>query len=212
MTRPCACGCGRTIDTERGNRLYARAKCRPRPRKITRTLPPSPPPVVAGRPQERGYVAPAERPQRKNALLTPTTVEVQAPKEVLNRLESGEAPSRPDSGSTPEALPAEPYARLREGERRLDKAGYVRIRHDGQIKAEHRVIMERTLGRQLVKGESVHHRNGIRSDNRPENLELWVGPARYGQRAHEIHCPACGTSYADAVGATEALLRHGAIV
>lgn len=40
---------------------------------------------------------------------------------------------------------------------------------------EHKAVMEAKLGRKLVKGESVHHKNAIRHDNRPENLELWVG-------------------------------------
>jgi hypothetical protein len=34
--------------------------------------------------------------------------------------------------------------------------------------------MEELLGRHLLTEESVHHRNGVRDDNRPENLELWT--------------------------------------
>lgn len=39
---------------------------------------------------------------------------------------------------------------------------------------QHRWVMARMLGRPLRPDESVHHRNGDRTDNRPENLELWT--------------------------------------
>lgn len=51
--------------------------------------------------------------------------------------------------------------------------------------AEHRKIMEETLGRTLLAGENVHHRNGIRDDNRPGNLELWTTRQPKGQRVHD---------------------------
>jgi len=51
---------------------------------------------------------------------------------------------------------------------------------------EHVVVMSETIGRPLRKGETVHHKNGIRSDNRPENLELWVKAHGSGQRVEDV--------------------------
>lgn len=42
--------------------------------------------------------------------------------------------------------------------------------------------MEQVLGRTLHADETVHHINGARDDNRPENLELWVSRHPRGQR------------------------------
>ncbi|MFH5805445.1 HNH endonuclease signature motif containing protein [Alienimonas sp. DA493] len=60
--------------------------------------------------------------------------------------------------------------------------GYVQLTAGGPVRYEHRVVMERKLGRKLRKGESVHHINGLRDDNRPENLELWAKYQPAGQR------------------------------
>jgi hypothetical protein len=59
------------------------------------------------------------------------------------------------------------------GGRRIDAQGYVVVRVGvGRERREHRVVAETMLGRALCRGEVVHHKNGIRSDNRPENLEV----------------------------------------
>lgn len=73
-----------------------------------------------------------------------------------------------------------------------DKDGYVLLympQHPncsvtGQY-AQHRLVMEEMIGRILVQGENVHHKNGIRNDNRPENLELWSSRQPKGQRVED---------------------------
>jgi hypothetical protein len=72
--------------------------------------------------------------------------------------------------------------------RYLEDSGYVRWQWkspDGSTWVnvmEHRVRMEEMLGRELLPGENVHHVNGVRDDNRPQNLELWSTSQPCGQR------------------------------
>lgn len=55
---------------------------------------------------------------------------------------------------------------------RKNKGPYVSVKINGKWYLEHRYTMEQHLGRKLTKKEVVHHVNGIRNDNRIENLML----------------------------------------
>jgi HNH endonuclease len=61
--------------------------------------------------------------------------------------------------------------------------GYRVITVNGRQVLEHRYVMEQHLGRPLRKSETVHHRDGNRSRNTIDNLELWTGTQPSGQRA-----------------------------
>ena len=69
----------------------------------------------------------------------------------------------------------------------ITESGYIlmRINRGDRPIFEHRYIMEKELGRTLKDHETVHHKNGDRTDNSISNLELWSTYQPYGQRVQD---------------------------
>lgn len=74
----------------------------------------------------------------------------------------------------------------------IPSAGYLLVKCKGHPNAskkgyvrQHILIMSEKIGRGLLPDEEVHHINGIRDDNRIENLELWSTGHPPGQRVED---------------------------
>lgn len=67
-----------------------------------------------------------------------------------------------------------------------NKAGYTQVDMAGRTYYAHRLVMMGRLGRDLLPSETVHHKNGDRSDNSPSNLELWYKGQPAGQRIPDL--------------------------
>jgi hypothetical protein len=112
---------------------------------------------------------PTLRPQNVPALKTECTVSICNRASYMRGLCSAHY-QRYLSGDIKESIPIREMATRGSGW--IDASGYRRLPGG---KREHRQIMEDHLGRELLPDETVHHKNGVRDDNRIENLELRCG-------------------------------------
>jgi hypothetical protein len=76
--------------------------------------------------------------------------------------------------------------RSEERQWRKSSRNYMVMWDGDKIILQHRFVWEQHNGRKLQPFENIHHLNGIRDDNRIENLELWTKPQPIGQRPEDL--------------------------
>lgn len=102
----------------------------------------------------------------------------QATKDKMSALKIGKIYDRPKKNKTLNG-----YIQLWEPKNPMsNKSGYI---------YEHRKVVAEILGRLLTKNELVHHKNGVKDDNRPENLELTNLRWHMSKHKSQIECPNC---------------------
>jgi len=93
-------------------------------------------------------------------------------------------------------IPRRPGCAVWKGGRLFDKHGYVLIHqphhpqanHQGYVR-EHRLVMEKALGRFLLPAEVVHHKDDNRANNDPENLQLFESNTEHLRHTLAGRCP-----------------------
>ncbi len=102
---------------------------------------------------------------------------------------------RPDSIQCVDCRPnSGPNSPAWKGGKTRHHQGYIMVRIPEHPRAknnngyvfEHILVMEQILGRYLFPGETVHHKYGVRDDNDPDHLELWIVPQPSGQRVSDM--------------------------
>jgi hypothetical protein len=79
----------------------------------------------------------------------------------------------------------------RDGYKMIKSPNHPYCTKQGYVK-EHKLVMEKIMGRYILPTEIVHHINGIKDDNRPENLKLFANSSEHHKYTHiNIQCPFC---------------------